>query len=100
MMAATSSLLGLVLATLSGLVLVSAQAIPAPDLPYTFDHPYQQKAKSNGLAVEKPNIIIFMPDQLRLDSVGAFGSDVSIHGDLANSTKSPSANTDGMLKRL
>lgn len=76
-MAAILSLRGLVLTTLGGLF-VSAQSIPSGTLPYTVDDPYQEQAKSNGLAVEKPNIIIFMPDQLRLDSVGAFGSDVSI----------------------
>lgn len=78
MMAATLSLRGLVLATLGGLASVSAQTIPAGTLPYTVDEPYQEQAKSNGLGIEKPNIIIFMPDQLRLDSVGVFGSDVSI----------------------
>jgi hypothetical protein len=77
-MAATLSLQGLVLTTLGGLASVLAQTIPAGTLPYTVDEPYQEQAKSNGLATEKPNIIIFMPDQLRLDSVGVFGSDVSI----------------------
>lgn len=77
-MADTLSLRGLVLTTLGGLAVVSAQKIPSGILPYPVDKPYQEKAKDNGLAVEKPNIIIFMPDQLRLDSVGAFGSDVSI----------------------
>lgn len=49
------------------------------DLPYTLEHPYEQPANGNGLTVEKPNMIIFMPDQLRYDSVGIFGSDVSLH---------------------
>lgn len=48
------------------------------DLPYTLEHPYEQQANGNGLAIEKPNMIIFMPDQLRYDSVGIFGSDVSL----------------------
>lgn len=66
----------LLLACLGVLVTVSAQA-PSVDLPYTVDHPYEQQAKSNGLAVEQPNIIIFMPDQLRFDAVGIFGNEVS-----------------------
>lgn len=65
---------GVLLMALSGLT--AAQSVPDPTLPYTFDSPYQQEAKGNGLAMEKPNIIIFMPDQLRYDSVGVFGSDV------------------------
>lgn len=77
MMAATLSLQGFVLTTLGGIASVLAQSIPSGTLPYTIDDPYQEQAKSNGLAIEKPNIIIFMPDQLRLDSVGVFGSDVS-----------------------
>ncbi|KAI3390656.1 hypothetical protein diail_8978 [Diaporthe ilicicola] len=75
-MAASLSLWGLVLTTLGGVAIVFAQTIPAGTLPYTIDKPYQEQAKSNGLAIEKPNIIIFMPDQLRLDSVGVFGSDI------------------------
>lgn len=56
-----------------------AWAQPASvDLPYTLEHPYEQKANGNGLAIEQPNMIIFMPDQLRYDSVGIFGSDVSL----------------------
>ncbi|KAI1335626.1 alkaline-phosphatase-like protein [Xylariaceae sp. FL0016] len=43
---------------------------------YTFDHPYVQPAKPNGLAVEKPNMIMFMPDQLRFDAVGVFGNNL------------------------
>lgn len=78
MMAAKLGLRGLVLTTLGALALVLAQTIPAGTLPYTLDDPNQEQAKSNGLAIEKPSIIIFMPDQLRLDSVGVFGSDVSI----------------------
>ena len=35
---------------------------------------------SNGLAVEKPNFIIFMPDQLRYDSVGYTGNEVRTQG--------------------
>jgi len=47
---------------------------PKPD--YTFEHPYTRPAKPNGLAIEKPNMILFMPDQLRYDAVGVFGNKV------------------------
>lgn len=57
--------------------LISAQPASV-DLPYTLEHPYEQQAKANGLAIEKPNMIIFMPDQLRYDAVGIFGSDVGL----------------------
>ncbi|KAK6207064.1 hypothetical protein LQW54_007492 [Pestalotiopsis sp. IQ-011] len=43
---------------------------------YSKDHPYTIPAKPNGLAIEKPNMILFMPDQLRFDSVGIFGNDI------------------------
>ncbi|KAI0022991.1 alkaline-phosphatase-like protein [Xylariomycetidae sp. FL0641] len=43
---------------------------------YTKDHPYIEPPKPNGLAIEKPNIIMFMPDQLRYDAVGVFGNDI------------------------
>lgn len=45
--------------------------------PPTPEHPYYVPAKPNGLEVEKPNMILFMPDQLRYDAVGAFGNEVS-----------------------
>ncbi|KAK7991614.1 arylsulfatase A [Apiospora saccharicola] len=47
---------------------------PNPKLDYTFEHPYKIPAKPNGLAIEKPNMILFMPDQLRYDAVGVFGN--------------------------
>lgn len=51
--------------------------IPDPsEYNYTIEHPYAIPAKPNGLFVEKPNMILFMPDQLRFDSVGVFGNDV------------------------
>lgn len=74
-MAARLSLQCILLACLGRLI--SAQPASV-DLPYTLEHPYEQQAKSNGLAIEQPNMIIFMPDQLRHDSVGIFGSDVSL----------------------
>ncbi|WQF75678.1 Putative sulfatase, alkaline-phosphatase-like, core domain superfamily [Colletotrichum destructivum] len=36
--------------------------------------PYEKPPKPNGLAVDKPNFIIFMPDQLRYDSLGCNGN--------------------------
>lgn len=45
---------------------------------YSKDHPYTIPPVPNGLAMEKPNMILFMPDQLRYDSVGIFGNDVRI----------------------
>ncbi|KAK8085181.1 alkaline-phosphatase-like protein [Apiospora hydei] len=45
---------------------------PKPD--YSFENPYTRPAKPNGLAIEKPNMIMFMPDQLRYDAVGVFGN--------------------------
>ncbi|RMZ11572.1 hypothetical protein D0862_02903 [Hortaea werneckii] len=45
--------------------------------PPTPEHPYYVPAKPNGLEVEKPNMILFMPDQLRYDAVGAFGNEVA-----------------------
>lgn len=74
-MAARLSLQCILLACLGRLI--SAQPASV-DLPYTLEHPYEQQAKGNGLAIEQPNMIIFMPDQLRYDSVGIFGSDVSL----------------------
>lgn len=51
--------------------------IPDPsEFNYTIDHPFQIPAKPNGLDTKQPNIILFMPDQLRYDSVGIFGNDV------------------------
>lgn len=51
--------------------------IPDPsEFNYTIEHPYAIPAKPNGLDVERPNMILFMPDQLRFDSVGVFGNDV------------------------
>lgn len=47
---------------------------PKPD--YTFEDPYTRPAKPNGLSMEKPNMILFMPDQLRYDAVGVFGNKV------------------------
>lgn len=44
---------------------------------HTIDKPFIIPPKGNGLSVEKPNMILFMPDQLRFDSVGIFGNDVS-----------------------
>ncbi|RYP57211.1 hypothetical protein DL769_009629 [Monosporascus sp. CRB-8-3] len=43
---------------------------------YTVDNPYQIPAKPNGLDTEMPNMILFMPDQLRYDSVGIFGNEI------------------------
>lgn len=48
--------------------------------PPTPEHPYYVPAKPNGLEVEKPNMILSMPDQLRYDAVGAFGNEVSDPG--------------------
>lgn len=42
------------------------------------DHPLMRPPKPNGLESEHPNFIIFMPDQLRYDSVGYTGNDVWI----------------------
>lgn len=62
----------------SALLLGSGRAQPPPseDGP-TIDHPYTQPPKPNGLPIEKPNFVLFMPDQLRYDSLGVFGNDVS-----------------------
>lgn len=43
---------------------------------YTTEHPFVIEAKGNGLSIEKPNMILFMPDQLRYDAVGIFGNEV------------------------
>lgn len=43
---------------------------------YTIEWPFTIPPKGNGLAVEKPNMILFMPDQPRFDS-GIFGNNVS-----------------------
>ena len=52
--------------------------IPHPsEYNYTIEHPFAVPPKPNGLDVEQPNMILFMPDQLRFDSVGTFGNDVS-----------------------
>lgn len=60
-----------------GLIAHAALSDAAPAPPYTKDYPYYIPAESNGLAVEKPNIL-FMPDQLRFDAVGCFGNSVSV----------------------
>ncbi|KAJ3941729.1 uncharacterized protein N0V96_008443 [Colletotrichum fioriniae] len=39
--------------------------------------PYEQPAKPSGLTVDRPNFIIFMPDQLRYDSLGCNGNKVN-----------------------
>lgn len=55
------------------------EAFTAPwptDRPFK-DNPWEVPANANGLDVEKPNMILFMPDQLRYDAVGAFGNNVS-----------------------
>ncbi|KAI5928355.1 alkaline-phosphatase-like protein [Camillea tinctor] len=44
--------------------------------PHYSDNPYFIPAKPNGLGIEKPNFIIFMPDQLRYDAVGVFGNEI------------------------
>ena len=44
---------------------------------YTIEHPFSVPPKGNGLSIEKPNMILFMPDQLRYDAVGIFGNKVS-----------------------
>lgn len=36
---------------------------------------YQEPLGPNGLQIDKPNMILFMPDQLRYDAVGVFGND-------------------------
>lgn len=59
----------------SGLIVQSVMALGAKGLDYTVDNPYQLPARSNGLNTETPNMILFMPDQLRYDSVGTFGND-------------------------
>lgn len=46
------------------------------DYNYTIEHPFAIPAKPNGLDVDRPNMILFMPDQLRFDAVGTFGNDV------------------------
>ncbi|KAK0659831.1 Arylsulfatase F [Lasiodiplodia hormozganensis] len=62
---------------LSALLVGSATAqVPNNEPDYSIDHPYTEPAKPNGLAIEKPNFILFMPDQLRYDSVGIFGNDL------------------------
>lgn len=48
------------------------------------EHPHYVPAKPNGLAVEKPNMVLFMPDQLRYDAVGAFGNEVRPLRTIAN----------------
>lgn len=59
---------------------MAALSFAAPGQPYSIDNPYHIPAKPNGLTIDKPNMIIFMPDQLRYDSVGCFGNDVSAFG--------------------
>lgn len=39
--------------------------------------PYELPPKPSGLKVDKPNFIIFMPDQLRYDSLGCNGNKVN-----------------------
>lgn len=43
---------------------------------YTIERPFTIPPKGNGLPVAKPNMILFMPDQLRYDAVGVFGNEV------------------------
>lgn len=40
------------------------------------DPPLRYPPKPSGMKVEKPNFIIFMPDQLRYDSLGCTGNKV------------------------
>lgn len=39
---------------------------------YPIDKPFSKPARQNHLDVERPNMILFMPDQLRFDAVGTF----------------------------
>lgn len=57
---------------------LSPRQVPNPEPEYTIDDPYTEPARDNGLANKHPNIIMFMPDQLRFDAVGTFGNDVSM----------------------
>lgn len=43
----------------------------------TREDPYKIAPEPNHLSTDKPNIIMFMPDQLRFDAVGTFGNPVS-----------------------
>lgn len=52
---------------------IGQNATPLPNI----TNPYVKQARPNGLNTEKPNMILFMPDQLRYDAVGAFGSKVA-----------------------
>lgn len=52
---------------------IGQNATPLPNI----TNPYVKPAKPNGLDTEQPNMILFMPDQLRYDAVGAFGSQVA-----------------------
>jgi hypothetical protein len=71
MLLPTVSLSVLLLATQAQAQTASA----TPTLSRT-QNPMIQPQKPNGLNVKKPNMIIFMPDQLRYDSVGFTGNDV------------------------
>lgn len=62
----------------SGLIVQCIVALGAGGLDYTVDDPYELPARPNGLNTETPNMILFMPDQLRYDSVGIFGNNVCI----------------------
>lgn len=53
---------------------------PSSDIP----PPYEQPAKPSGLKVDKPNFIIFMPDQLRYNSLGCNGNKVTLHPPLTS----------------
>ncbi|KAF5007904.1 hypothetical protein FDECE_5819 [Fusarium decemcellulare] len=51
--------------------------IPDPnEYNYTRDNPYQIPPRPNGLDIKQPNMILFMPDQLRYDCVGIFGNEI------------------------
>jgi hypothetical protein len=52
----------------TGLALCQIPSLP-PKAP-SVEHPLMIPPAPNGLQIDKPNFIIFMPDQLRYDSVG------------------------------
>ncbi|KAI6848500.1 hypothetical protein KC332_g3878 [Hortaea werneckii] len=63
--------------TVTGYAGPIGEAASAVNDPPTPEHPYYVPAKPNGLEVEKPNMILVMPDQLRYDAFGAFGNEVA-----------------------
>ncbi|KAI7255649.1 hypothetical protein KC343_g1471 [Hortaea werneckii] len=63
--------------TVTGYAGPIGEAASVVNEPPTQEHPYYVPAKPNGLEVEKPNMILFMPDQLRYDAVVAFGNEVA-----------------------